>query len=1838
MAENPMVRVRGDSQAVALPATGRVAVQTARRLVPGGGRTSGGETRLAADEVLRVTLTNGFALWIRADDLVRERGHQTATRGGAIDWDTAWELDTRPPAQAHGATRGGWGLGVSILDCFDVDLKDQRIRTLGERLEEHQLQGQLPGLYHCALGDTFALTPVTAETPIVVDQGPLLVFIHGTGSSCRGSFGALWAGSTAATAAREDLSRRYGTRALAWEHRSLTESPIVNALELVRALPAGAQLHLVTHSRGGLVGELLCLGERDRATDPLQPHLLDTLFAADHTLAAQLGLNPLAAAAGAERDQAYQADRAALTELLTLLAAAPPRISRFVRVACPARGTTLASGRLDRWLSVLAQLAGWTLTDATMDFLLAAVKARTDPRTLPGLEAMMPGSALTRLLQHPDLMTRADLTVIAGDAQGDALWGQLKLFVADWFYGSDHDLVVNTGSMAGGLRRPPGGARLLRDQGPEVNHFGYFRNERSLRWLTAALARAEGTDAGFQPIERAPREAPRWRETVRRARSAGTPKPLAVLVPGMMGSTLAVDGRTLWLDDEALRRGGIARLRLNRTDHVEPIGPLDARYGPLIAFLARSHRIEVFPYDWRRSILDTAQVLTEHLDAWLPEAERTRQPVRLIAHSLGGLVVRAMIGDGGTGAALWRRIIALPESRLLMLGTPHQGTCEALRWLTGRHPTLTRLSLLDLTQGPDVLVDILRAYPALLELLPGAPPGPDLLRMDAWNDLKQTLHADWNPPTAAALRQARATWSRLRDSPVDPRHMVAVAGHQAATIADYRLQPADPSDPAAAGRLDFLATAQGDGSVTWRSGHLPQVPLWYVGDTAHDALCTRQAAFPGYLDLLMTGTTTRLTQTPPGAARAGAADDSDAGEALFPLPAPPPTDDIPDQYAVESFGFGSSPSTDDTGDAPAAPAIQVCIRHGDLSYARYPVLVGHYLGDTIVSAELALDERLAGRLSECLQLGLYPGRAGSSALFINERPRAMPAGAVVVGLGQVGELTPVSLETGVRDALLDFALRVVRWSSDRFGAPDAVRSAAFTALLVGSGAGGLRAADVVKAILRGALAAADRLAATGLNNRVALDHIEIIELYQDLALVAAEALEEVLQDDQLAARLVWQPRVVEEGVGGLRRVRCEEAPEWWQRLEITQEPRGEALRFIAATDRARAEVTLAAGQLRLADTFIAQASRSPATNAEAAKTLFEMLLPTRLRELAPKQRHLVVLVDEVSARFPWELLEDRWSHTGRPPAVSGGLVRQLKTPNYRSHIAHAQEAKAYVVGNPDLDGWNAFTDLPGAREEAGRVAQLLRDHGFQVTDRIDEKADAILNGLHKDAWRILHLAGHGEHEFPLAGRAVDTCPACGQTPTAVAQRISGMVIGKETFLTPGDVEQLRWVPELVFINCCHLGKTQTTAPTRFHHLAANLALQFINMGVKAVIAAGWAVDDRAGLAFAEGFYARMLAGQPFGESVRAAREEVWQRFADVNTWGAYQCYGDPAYRLRVVPAPAAAPTRRPYHAPLEVIADLGNLSEYIRTRVRERDADPAILSALRTRIEDLIGAIPQAQRDPWLARADLAAAIGFAWGETGAYQEAVTWLETALGAETGDCSLRTLEQCSDFGVRLIGEQWRTLRHEPAGHHKEDRRQDLIGRIEQYILELAAVSQRAPTAERLTLLGQACRQLAWLQTEPRGRLEALANMAHYLARASAESTRPDPCPFALWAAAKLLARWLDATCGGDWEASLPDRLQAMIDLAAARNTQEPSFRHGAAEADNATVLLLTQASPSAAAVERIIALYRELFRRGASPREVASVHETLDFLIAIVGELPTPLPQVLAALTAIREAL
>jgi tetratricopeptide (TPR) repeat protein len=1182
----------------------------------------------------------------------------------------------------------------------------------------------------------------------------------------------------------------------------------------------------------------------------------------------------------------------------------------------------------------------------------------------------------------------------------------------------------------------------------------------------------------------------------------------------------------------------------------------------------------------------------------------------------------------------------------MMLGTPNRGSYEAVRWLTGHNPTELKLSLLDFTQSTDDIVDIVRRYPGLLELLPFAEEDPDFSQQSRWKEIKAALRAGWEPAELEMLRDARQTWSLLNAATVDPEHMVYVAGCQWSTVIDYQLVE-DQDDPLNVGRktLDFIGTRQGDGTVTWKSGLLAGVKTWYVEDTAHDELCQQKRAFPGYLDLLMKGSTTRLKEAPPAQARA-------TGEAeRFSIPRQPFTDDIPDERSVRSFGFGpSSPAREET-EAAVLPFIHVSITHGDLAYARHHVLAGHYEGDTIVSAEAALDNRLEHALTDRLQLGIYPGPLKTHALFCNQKPGAQPSGALVIGLGQVGELSPGLLEVCVRKAMLDFALQMAERPAAKPDEPRGVYAAALTCMLVGSGAGGMTVRDSIEAILRGAVAANDKLVSAGLDNKVLIDEIEFIELFEDVAIAAAEALEQALTDGQLATAVEWSEKVINQGQGGRRRVRFGEAPDWWHRLEITEEKGGDGLRFIATTDRARAEETQATGQLILADAFIKRATQSPKANAEVAKTLFEMLLPNRLKELAPRETDLVLLVDEVSARYPWELLEDRWSNATRPPSVAGGLVRQLKTREYRPVPAHAHEAKAFVVGNPDLEGWSVFPDLPGARGEAQRVAAVLAARGFVVHECIDERADRIIDGLHRDAWRILHLAGHGEHEFPMViqresngKQKEDACNSCGQQLPEQKKTVSGMVIGQNTFLTPGDVMQMRWVPELVFINCCHLGKTLSTQPKDYNMLAANLAVQFIRMGVKAVVASGWAVDDGAAQAFAESFYTHLLDGETFGEAVRAAREEIWVQYPDVNTWGAYQCYGDPSYRLHSDGRSSSPRESQPFHAPAELVAELQNLTESIRMESRESSDNAEALESLRQRISGLTVRIPEKQRDVWLKRGDVATALGLAWGETGAYGEAIEWLEQAMKADKGDIPVRAVEQYANFQVRRAGEQWQQLQTtEESARTGETRtqfsqeRQSLIERIEKALTALDFLCERAPTVERLNLLGSACKRLALVNDDGNTRQEALCNMANYYRRAFELREEPDLYPFTNWSLARALTTANEPKQHADEQVRLRDECQHMMEIVQERDKKNPDFWISVAQPDLEVVLLLAQPKLTTKlakeAAERIIAGYRSAFKRGASPREMASVRESLDFIITMSGSAPKPLRDALATIRA-----
>lgn len=891
---------------------------------------------------------------------------------------------------------------------------------------------------------------------------------------------------------------------------------------------------------------------------------------------------------------------------------------------------------------------------------------------------------------------------------------------------------------------------------------------------------------------------------------------------------------------------------------------------------------------------------------------------------------------------------------------------------------------------------------------------------------------------------------------------------------------------------------------------------------------------------------------------------------------------------------------------PDVSRMHVGVRHGDLRYAPFPVLVGHYAGDTIVSAEAALDRQMRGAeregpLSRRRDLGLYPGPLGTHAVFFHGESRDAPRGALVVGLGDVGELSPQPLQSGVRDVLLEYALRLLQRHDEVGGSAAAPRlDAGVSALLIGTGAGSLSLRDSLEAMVRGALDANRKLEDSRLAHRVRIARLEFIELFEDVAIGAARDLAALADSPELGALLAWPERVIVAGEGWRRRIRFDDDPGWWQRLEIVEDRKSEILRFVSTTNRARAEESLGTGQLQLADAFVARACGSAIANPDIARSLFEMLLPPRLKESAPDPRDTVLLVDETSARFPWELLEDRWSPDGEPPAVAAGMVRQLKVREFRARPTHPFAPTALVVGNPDLEDWPGFAPLPGARIEAERVSECLVERGYDCRLVIDAPAGDIVDALHGDAWRILHLAGHGVHEFPLPDAAA---PGESEGADAVPRMLSGMVIGRDTILTPGDVEQMRHVPELVFVNCCHLGQTTATGATPYHRLAANLGVQFVRMGVRAVVCAGWAVGDEAALTFAQTFYRHLLDGASFGDAVLHARRETWLAHPGVNTWGAYQCYGDPAFRIVRDDVSTRRSAPAPYVSPAELVADLGSRAEAARMEDGAEGASRDAQDAARRAIEALSERIPVSAREgaplDWTVRADVCAGYGFAFGESGLYAEAIRWLDRALVARIGTCPVRAVEQAAHYRIRLAAPR-------TGPRLRPDERR---ARLDEAIVVLASLVSRWPTPERLALLAGAHKRLA-LASNGAARVTALREMTSRYRESWDASAHRDTYAFTNWAfGCLLLDRYAPGEAPAGWQRALADRLTRQVELARDAERTSPSFWNAAGLADLAVVKGLLTEDETTGRVAA--AMYRDAIARGASVREIASVRDHLD---------------------------
>lgn len=593
------------------------------------------------------------------------------------------------------------------------------------------------------------------------------------------------------------------------------------------------------------------------------------------------------------------------------------------------------------------------------------------------------------------------------------------------------------------------------------------------------------------------------------------------------------------------------------------------------------------------------------------------------------------------------------------------------------------------------------------------------------------------------------------------------------------------------------------------------------------------------------------------------------------------------------------------------------------------------------------------------------------------------------------------------------------------------------------------------------------------------------------------------------------------------------------------------LRFTVLTDRARSEEYAEPQQRALVDGMIARATGSAVDNAGLSRTLFELLIPNRLKDAARDERGLVLTLDKAAAAYPWELMRAAPDKSQPPLATEVGLVRQLATASFRPHIRSTREKTALVVSDPK----SGFSPLPAARAEAESVRGCMVRAGYDVRLVQEGEALDILVNLFDGSFRVMHFAGHGVVDHQVAGQ--------GQP-----ERVSGMVIGPASFLTSAEVTKLRVVPELVFINCCHLGNMRADAATTWQGrpaLAAGLATAFIEMGAKAVVAAGWAVDDEAARTFAETFYEQMLTkGVSFGEALRAARKAARDEHLAHNTWGAYQAYGDPEFRFEDFESGTAEETA------VFADAEAAAKAEWIAARaVIERG------SAGRKQLLESLGRIDRGLAADVRASAAVDAALGRAYAELGETELAIACYEAAIARADARVELRDVEQLGNLQVR----HGTKLARPGNNSASRDRGKQLMM---QGFATLERIAAFAPTSERLSLLGSAWKRRATLLQESEGKGEeideALTQMAEYYRRANdlARTTggEDDYYPMLNWLDGVFLLEARGCDCGfAGVSRELEDHLARARRNAERRMRDEPDFFHAAAQAQCALTAAL-----------------------------------------------------------------
>jgi pimeloyl-ACP methyl ester carboxylesterase len=987
---------------------------------------------------------------------------------------------------------------------------------------------------------------------------------------------------------------------------------------------------------------------------------------------------------------------------------------------------------------------------------------------------------------------------------------------------------------------------------------GSLHDEQVIAWLKSG-ENAAALSANFGE--------PEYRELRQLALAAARRRvrggPLVLILPGIMGSKIGTQGRmrddVLWLDPLEVIAGKLTELALPQGRKLRPVGVMLFGYLKLkLSLQLAGFNASFHPFDWRLGLDASARELGERI------AGERANSVRLVAHSMGGLVARAAL-NGPHGKQI---------AQLVQLGTPNYGSFAPVQALRATYPTVRKIAAIDQHHTAEQLAArVFRTLPGLYQMLPAPERHPSLDFFDP-----RSWPRDELAPDAGLLEEAR----RVRDglAPADERCCLIVGVNQETVVGARRAKDS----------FEYTLSRDGDGTVPRALAEWPNARTWYAEET-HGGLTNSTLVGTAVVDLLNKNETKHLPSTMPrkrggvvGKVKDSALRQRVARKVrwtdlsmesrrrfLEPVISPEFLGQMPGNVVTVNL---PQPRLIDS--QQRRRTLEIRLACGSITEVQSEAIVlGVFRGVEPGGAAAAIDKRLDGAIKEFTLRRMFSGNRGEVFVLPASRSRLGAELVLLAGLGDFDRFDAEAQQFVTENVVRTFArTHVDEFATVLLGGGSGVNVEAALASQLAGYFRGLKESDSDRRLRRITLVEFDRTKCAAI--RQALLKLSATPLFDDIE----------VSFDEVDLPTMASP---EPSVNSAARARKQQRFAYLIVSQDTSQPKVLALRASVLTSGSKAAVLTGTKQIpkRQLDEHLRRIADSGFTARRLSgygEVLGAMLLHRDVLQALDtvKGHHLVVVHDNAAAAYPWETLCVK----GRFPAADAGLSRRYAAENLS--VARWREARRQDTTLDVLLVVNPTGDLDGAAAEGDRLQSLLgkrQDIRIVRIDGSDATRERLLEEFRSGRYDVLHYAGHAFFDAEQPGR-------------------SGIICADQKVLSGPDLANVSELPALAFFNACEVGRLR--AGQRFGGKAderlrrnASLAEAFLRGGVANYVGTYWPVgDDEAGT-FAASFYRALVRGDSVGSALNASRGAV-RKLGSVD-WADYIHYGSYDFTLKRVP-------------------------------------------------------------------------------------------------------------------------------------------------------------------------------------------------------------------------------------------------------------------------------------------------------------------------------------------------